>query len=232
MLHVFFGSDRTAVRDAAQTMLDTYRDTHTINTIDAYNYELGQLLNVAEGVSLFAEQFVYVLDTPSQHDEFQAELTDNLAILANAAHHYVVMEHSLLAPAKKQFAKVATSIEEFSATTKERFNTFALTDALVARDRRRLWLLFSEAKQVGIADEEIIGVLWWQLKAMRIAALTASADEAGMKSFPYSKAKQALRQFPFEQVESTARTLLAIYHDGHAGKRDLSVALEQFVLTV
>ena len=232
MLHVFFGSDRTAVRDAADALTAKYQATHTVHTIDAYSYEPGQLLNVAEGMSLFGEQFLYILDTPSQHDEFKDELMENLATLGTAAHHYVVLEHSLLAPAKKQFAKAATTLEEFSATTKERFNTFALTDALVARDRRRLWLLFSEAKQVGIADEEIIGVLWWQLKALRLAALTSSAEEAGMKSFPYSKAKQALRQFPLAQVEDTSRTLLAIYHDGHSGKRDLSTALEQFVLTM
>ncbi len=232
MVHVFFGSDRTAVRNAADTLLATYRGTHTINTIDMYHYEPGQLVNATEGMSLFGEQFVYVIDTPSQDEAVRTELMDNLTSLAEAPHHYVILEHSLLAPIKKQFAKVATTLEEFSAASKERFNTFALTDALVARDRRRLWLLFSEAKEVGIADEEIIGVLWWQLKAIRIAALTSSAEEAGMKSFPYSKAKQALRQFPLAQVEDTARRLLALYHDGHAGKRDLNLALEQFVLTV
>lgn len=232
MLHIFFGSDRTAVRDGVDALLESFRHTHTIQTIDVHSYEAGQLINSLEGMSLFGEQFVFVLDTPSHHDDFYNELMEQLVDYKAAAHHYIVMEHSLLAPVKKKLSAVAETINEYTAASKERFNTFALTDALVARDKRRLWLLFHEAKQVGIADEEIVGVLWWQLKAMRLAALTSSAEEAGMKAFPYSKAKQALRQFPLIQVEDTSRALLSIYHDGHAGKRDLSVALEQFMLTV
>lgn len=232
MLHVFFGSDRTAVKDAADAFMASYRDTHTVTLIDALSFIPGQLIDHLEATSLFGEQFLFLIDTPSANDVMLEELHDNLKSFGGATHQFVVLEHSLLAPQKKQYAKVATTLEEFTATSKERFNTFALADALASRDRRRLWLLYSEAKQVAIADEELIGILWWQLKAMRLAALTSSAEEAGMKPFPYNKAKQALKQFPLTAVEETARNLLTVYHDGHGGRRDMRLALEQLMLKI
>jgi hypothetical protein len=73
--------------------------------------------------------------------------------------------------------------------------------------------------------------LWWQLKTLRLAELTQSADEAGVKSFPYDKAKRSLSKFAPGEVVALSESLLRLYHDARAGKRDLILALERWVLT-
>jgi hypothetical protein len=91
-------------------------------------------------------------------------------------------------------------------------------------------MLLQEALREGAQAEEIIGILWWQLKMLRLAAKTKTAAEAGVKDFPYNKAKRALAGFKSGEVDTLARSLLALYHDGHAGKRYINVALEEWVL--
>ena len=111
-------------------------------------------------------------------------------------------------------------------------NPFALTDALVARDKKALWLQLRTLLDNGLRGEEIVGTLWWQLKTMRMAGLTKSAEEAGMKDFSYNKAKQALRKYSKEEVERLSQELLVLYHDAHAGKGDMELSLEKWVLGV
>ena len=88
------------------------------------------------------------------------------------------------------------------------------------------------ARQAGVSAEEVIGILWWQLKTLRLAAVTKSAPEAGMKDFPYNKAKRALGNFSDGELETLSHSVLRVYHDGHAGKTDIDFALEQFVLSL
>jgi hypothetical protein len=65
---------------------------------------------------------------------------------------------------------------------------------------------------------------------MRLAALTNSATEAGMKDYPYRKAKQALQKFSPEELLHLSHSLLELYHQGHKGVVDLQVGLERWVL--
>jgi DNA polymerase III delta subunit len=191
---------------------------------------MGRLTSLAESVSLFSGTQVYLVDTPSTDDRFFAEVINEAQILQGSPHYFIVIENSLVAADKKILAKVATTIEEFKAGTVERFNMFALADALVRKDRKTLWMLLQEALREGAQAEEIIGILWWQLKMLRLAAKTKTAAEAGVKDFPYNKAKRALAGFKSGEVDTLARSLLALYHDGHAGKRYINVALEEWVL--
>jgi hypothetical protein len=105
-----------------------------------------------------------------------------------------------------------------------------MSDALAVKDKRSLWLLLQEAKAGGMSAEEIVGILSWQLKSIRLAAMTKNFTEAGMKEYPYKKAKSALNIFKIEEVEQKAHDLIKLYHAGHRGERDMDLALEEWVL--
>ncbi len=91
-------------------------------------------------------------------------------------------------------------------------------------------MLLAEARLAGVRSEELVGILWWQLKTMRLAAVTRSAIDAGMKDFLYNKAKRALGLFKEGEVNELSRSLLELYHLSHQGKRDMDLALEEWVL--
>jgi DNA polymerase III delta subunit len=194
--------------------------------------EKGIYADAIGGASLFGGEQVYLIDTPSTDEVMYEDTVNNLESFKESNNLFIVIEATLLAPEKKPFAKYADTIEEFKAVATERFNSFALADALAARDKKSLWLLLNEAVLSGIAQEELIGTLWWQLKSLRLAAMTRSASEAGMKDYPYDKAKRALGKFKPGEIESLSHSLLSLQHMSRLGKRDLDLALERWVLGI
>ena len=230
MLKVFYGTDRTAVRDAAQKEYETIDIMPTV--IEDTTYVSGAVASAVGAASLFGGTECFIFDTPSGDEDFESEVIGSLKELVASENIFIILEGALLADAKKKYGKYATTIEEFTVDKAERFNSFAIAEALAKKDKRNMWVLLQQARSAGLRDEEIIGMLWWQLKALRLAKLTNSPDEAGMKDYPYKKAKQAVMSFKDGEVEGLSRSLLELYHLSHQGKRDMDLALEEWVLTI
>ena len=233
MLNIYFGSDRQNVRDAATAYIKkNLPGDGTLTTLDTQSFAPGQIADALGASSLFGGAEWFVLDTPSGNPDFEEETKASLKEMSESLNTFIVLEGALLAPAKKAYAKHTASSEEFAAEKSERFNTFGMAEALAQKDKRKLWVLLQEARLSGLREEEIIGMLWWQLKSLRLAALTNSAVEAGMKDFPYNKSKRALSTFAPGEVVALSHSLIELYHTGHSGLQEMDSALEQWVLTL
>lgn len=232
MLAVFFGTDRGAVRDNATLFLQKECPGQRPETIDAATFEAGQLLALSETQSLFGGTTPYLLDTPSTDTAFETEVLEHLEALAASPHVFVVLEGRLLAAVKKRYEKHAATSAECNAEAADRFNLFGLADALAKRDKKNLWVQLQEARLMGVRPEEIAGILWWQLKALRLAECTTTAEQAGMKEYPYKKAKTAIRNFATGEVAALSRSLLELYHEAHQGKGDMELRLEAWCLAI
>jgi len=162
-------------------------------------------------------------------------LEEVLAMCKESENVFLFVEGALDTKTKKLFEVSAEKVWECESgkeITKEVFNTFALTDALLARNRGKAWVLYEEAKRKGVTPEEVHGVLWWQLKTMLLVSKTQSATEAGVKPFVYSKTKKGLVHFAQKEVEGLVQKLLDTYTQSRKGKIELSIGLEQFLLGI
>lgn len=233
MYIVFLGSDRVVTRDKINEYLDKNLPAGaTMTIIDGDNYETGQVANALGASSLFGGEEWFLFDSPANIEEFKNEIAESLPALAESKNTFIILEDSLLAADRKKYQKYATEFIESEATKKDYFNAFSLAEALSQKDKRKLWVLLQEAKMAGMQNEEIVGILWWQIKSLKLASLTKSAQEAGMKEFPYNKAKRSLTKFSKADIDEMSRTLLKVYHDGHAGLRDLDTSLEEWALSL
>ncbi len=231
MLYVYFGNDVSQVREKALAFVGTLaHDPTAVVKVTSDTYEVGMLSDFVEATSLFGGEQYFVLDTLSDDTGIFDEVLKNAEALKESHNHFVLIEGTLLVSPKKALTKFAEKMEECLADKKERFNAFSLTDAFLRRDKKSLWLLLNEAWREGLSNEEIIGVLFWQVKILRLAEKTASPEEAGQKPFVYSKAKQALRNFKKGELDVISEKLIEIYHDGHLGKSTTGLALEQWIL--
>jgi DNA polymerase III delta subunit len=231
MLQVFYGTDQIIVRQKAHLAIaEALVDGKDFVRLESDKYETGELLLVSSTASLFSKAAVYLVDTPSANVIFFEDFIQNIEPLATSENIFIVVEEVLLAADKKKLAKHAQRVEEYKKNAEATFSPFKLSDALAVKDKRSLWLLLQEAKAKGLSAEELIGIMSWQLKSIRLAAMTKNYTEAGMKEFPYKKAKSALNIFKLEEVEAKAHDLIKIYHAGHRGERDLDLALEEWVL--
>jgi DNA polymerase III delta subunit len=231
MLHLYYGTDTTAIRQRAFAAVDTLVTPGVqVTRLESSNFSVGMMANLLGATSLFGGTELYVLDTPSENSDFFREVASATAAMAESNNIFVIIEGALLAAERKEFEKHAAVCTEVKRPPQAQFDPFKMAEALSKKDKKSLWVLLQEAQQAGVSAEEIIGILWWQLKTLRVAAVTATADEAKMKSYPYDKAKRALRNFLPGELEKLAFELLRVYHDGHSGVRDINEGLEAWVL--
>jgi DNA polymerase III delta subunit len=233
MLYVVYGNDVVQVRARAFERVETLTKgvgaTRAV-TSEAVSVEL--LQSLAGATSLFGGAECIVLDTIKDDVHAFEILMGECSSLKASPNLFVLIEGTLIAGEKKVFEKYAEEMVEVKGEPEQKFNTFLLTDALLSRDKKSLWVLLMRAWQNRISTEAIIGMLFWQLKILRLAERTKSADEAGQKEFVYNKSKRALTKFKKGEIDTLSRDLLALYHEGHSGKRNIEGALEQWVLRI
>lgn len=232
MLAVFYGNDTVKVRQEALDFAEREGNGTSVNLIEAHTYEAGMVAALAGAVSLFGGREVYVLDTPSENVGFFEAVVGGAKLLHDSPHVFVLIEKALLVDPKKKLTKHADVMEEYKAVAAERFNSFSLADALAKRDKKLLWMLWHQALFKQISPEEIAGVLWWQLKTLRLSAIGTSAAAVGLKDFPYQKAKRALAAFKPGELESLSRSLLALVHESRLGRQDIAISLERWILRI
>lgn len=237
MLYVFSGANTVRVRSEAYVFLDAYeakgvRAEYVGPELISEDF----LRDRVSAQSLFdatTARDITLFDTPSEKSGALDALIAYAEALAQSEDIFVIIEQKLLAaPAKVLKAHAEKFVEVKDAAEGERFNVFALSDALARRDKKALWVLFQQAAHAGISAEELVGTLMWQIKSMRLVLRTRSAEAAGLKPFVYTKAQRALAKFTPEEIDQMSRNVIALYHDARLGKRDMDIALERFVLTL
>lgn len=230
MIRAFLGDDPVKVRAKAHAVLDKAEGEVLRVTVESY--APGVFAELAHSQSLFGASGPVALDYLDEDKEVAEALIESLELLAESDRLFVLMGNAPGADFKKALERTQAELDLIGAQKEgERFNTFALADAFARKDKKSLWVLLSRALRAGVGGEEIAGVLFWQLKALRLAARTKSAKEAGMKDFPYNKAKGALKNWKEGELEGVSSSLLKIYHDGHRDA-DMEVGLERLVLSL
>lgn len=233
MLIVFHGNDASTVRDAVRDWIGVQTAVNTsVVHLDADNYSPGVIAEQVGGSSLFGDTITCVLETPSVNTDMWNEMVSNLPQLATSPHQFVLRETTLLAAQKKLLQPHASELNEYKTTAPKRANAFAMTDALLSKNKKKLWLELQAARKEQLSAEEIIGTVWWQLKSLRLAQISATAADAGMKEFTYNKAKRAAGNFSEEELRHISHSLLRVYHEGHGGIVDIDIALEEWVLSI
>lgn len=234
MLYVFTGKDEITVRAQAHAYASSCAPKGGIDRIEAAHCTPEVLRDRIGAQSLFAQEHaVVVLDTPSEQDGALEAVCKLAPELAESPHTFIVIERALLAAAARPLKKHAAEYYDIAAEkTAAPFNIFTLADAYARRDKKSLWLCYMRAHAQGISDEEIVGTMLWQIKTLRLAARTDRAEDAGLKPFVYTKATRALRHVGEDAAEGHARSLVSLYHEARAGRRDMTLGLERWILSL
>ncbi len=231
MLLVFYGNNRQSIRVAVDDYLkNNLPQNANLTTIEADNYQLSQLSEAINTNSLFGGEQWFIIDNPQENKDLATEIKTVCKDLATSTNTFLVMEGELLAVIKKQYKQHAQAIQEFKTPiVKNRFNVFLLTDSLIKKDKRKLWIDYQLARHSGISTEEIVGILWWQLKLLRLAQITDNANEAGVSSYPYQKSKKNLIKFKTDELAEKIVSLVEVYHKGRA-EAESELLLEKWIL--
>ncbi len=217
MFYLFYGSDTEKARAKMHEILHgakKKRPDAEVFTLEAENFSAGELDALVGGSGLFEKKSIVVMSRILENKEAAEAILERLADMAETENLFLVLEGSLDKKTVSKFEKFAHKIEAFEKkeVTKQKFNVFGMANALGARDRKGLWVLYEKAKLEEMAPEAIAGMLFWKVKAML---------QEG-RSPKYSK----------NELHEVSSRLVALYHDSHRGITDFDVALERFILGV
>ncbi|MEX0672593.1 MAG: hypothetical protein WDZ82_03255 [Candidatus Paceibacterota bacterium] len=237
MLYILYGSDfqkRNTKLNQLLLGLEKKRPNAELFKLDEMDISPVRLEELAGSQGLFDSKYIVQIDQVMDIADARETVLESAKSLGESENVFIIVENELSKAVLKRLEKHAERVEEFSKKKegKKEFNTFALADALGKRDRKALWVEYQKNCRELKAPEEIHGVLFWQLKSIAIAQQTNSAEEAGMKAFPYSKAKGFGKNYTDKELYDLLGDLVERYHLARRGEGDMSTQLEQFVLTV
>src|SRR3989344_461017 len=115
---------------------------------------------------------------------------------------------------------------------KKKFNIFTLTDALGRRDKKGFWVLYQKAKLNNVSDEEVHGILFWQIKNMLLSFDAKDAEAAGLNDFVFRKSLGFTKNYSYNELKKLLRELVFLYHDARKGIHKIDIALERFILSI
>lgn len=252
MLYVFYGQTELGyadARDKAKAFTDGLlkkRDGALLFRITADESSRDIISSYIESQGLFIQKYIVVLDGVLSDSKKAEDIIDLLPDLKASPHIFVIIESGISASLLKKIEPHADSIKlsegknesksggaDFGAAKSGEFaSLFVLADAMGNRDKKKAWQLYREAIDRGTVAEEIIGTLFWQMKMILLALQTTSANAAGVKDFPYQKAKRFAANFTLEEAASLSHTLISIYHDSHRGFINPEIELEKVMLSL
>jgi len=203
--------------------------------ITSQNYAENPLESLVAGQGLFASKYIVFYDSIFESKDIKEEVVGALAEIKASENIFIFLEKGLDKKTLEKFSKYAEKVQEYDETEKAKkkeYNPFAISDALLSKDKKQLWMLLMEAKKKGNAAEEIHGIIWWQIKVLKLSMGAKDAKEAELSPFVFSKAKAASGDFTVRQTDAMLSDLVTMYHDAHRGEKDLWVEMERWGLAL
>ncbi|HAO64467.1 TPA: hypothetical protein DCQ44_00610 [Candidatus Taylorbacteria bacterium] len=242
MIYLFYGQDIDLARRKANGVVDSLlkkRPDASLFRLDSDTWQEAAFDEYIGGQGLFSQKYIVVLDRLFEKKELKEYVVDHLKELKASDNIFIVLENNLDKATLVKFEKNAEKVQVFGESKEDgkskkagEFNMFAITDALGARNQKRLWTLYQQAVRHNVVPEELHGILFWQVKSMLLAASTTNPNDAGLNPFVYSKAKNYAKNFSIAELKKISSQLVAMYHQAHRREVDFDVALEKFFLSI
>jgi len=237
MLYVIHGTDTIKVHKKSSELVEKLlakKPDASLFRLTTENWSLAELQELVGGRGLFSNKYIVHLSRLFEDEIIASEVIKYIEAIHSSENIFIITEGKISSKILKILEKNSQKIEghiEKEMIKKQEFNIFSLADAIGSRDKKKMWMLYTEALNY-FAPEEIHGTLFWQVKSMILASKTKSADESGLKPFVYSKAKKFSENYSEEELHNLSSKLVSTVHESRRGKYDFRIALERLILEV
>ncbi|VAW32568.1 hypothetical protein MNBD_CPR01-363 [hydrothermal vent metagenome] len=217
MIYLFYGSDTETVRTKAFAWVAAARAKEPrLIYARLLSGEINEetLAEVVGSGSLFVKRLLVLIDNPFGNEKDRANIfIKNIDSLASSDNAIIILAPGISPSIAKKITTKATKEYKFDRTTIKQTRGFnsALSNALGARDSKKLWIEIVRALRQGDAPEMVHGLLHWKVRDLM---------EKGSATWTHKDArKMSLR-------------LISILSDSRRKGENLSVALERFALSI
>lgn len=238
MLYVIYGTDIEKAREKSHALFEALKAKKpdaAAGMMRAEEVTPEKLEELTQTQGLFENKQILFMDRTLETPDVREIMLDKIDAIAESPNIFIFFEGKMTKEVLKKLEKRAEKITEYESTepiAKKEGSFFALADALGSRDKKAFWVLLREAFDADAVPEEIHGILFWQAKALSLAAKTGSAAESGLNPFVYGKAKRYVGNFKKGEIDALLSKLVHMYHRAHRGQGDFAVELEKLALDI
>ncbi len=237
MIYLLHGTDTHKARAKLHEMLGILtkkRPNSELFKITTENWSEGQFNELLSSQGLFDQKYIVVLDGLFDKKDIKDCVMGKLSEMKEAPHPFLILDGKIDAPTLKKIEAVAEKAQEFTkiGDGKESYNIFYITDGLLARDKKKLWIDYVDLISKGAVAEEVHGILFWQVKNMVIASRADSIKETGLTPYQYKNALTATRKYKEDELLKMSGDLVNMTHKVRSGEGELGVMMEKWVLGI
>lgn len=188
-------------------------------TLEWEKISIEEIVSIATTNSLMGETLTYKLSGALVGASAE-DFLDMAEVFVSSPHTFIFYEEKLLKKPSDKVTKAGAQVvvhtaqkkdtEAHAGRAREPFSVFSIANVFGIRDRKKLWLLCTEALQNGVVPEATVGMLHWKVRD-----LLAKKDHA-----KYSRV----------ELSRISKELVTLYHESHRGGGELALLLERFVL--
>ena len=235
MLYVIYGTDTHKARAKLHDLLDLAkkkRPEAELFKLTTENWSEGQFDELLVAQGLFEQKYTTVLDNLFEKKDIKSYVMERLEGMKESEQIFLMLESSIDAASLKKLAKFSEKVQVFEKVENKKpsLNIFSITDGLVQKDKKKLWISYVDLLGNGAVAEEIHGILFWQVKNMILASRAGSATETGLSPFVYKNALTGARNYKNEDLQKMSSDLVDMTHRVRQGKGDLEVMMEKWML--
>lgn len=235
MLYVIYGGDTHKARAKLHDLLDLAkkkRPEAELFKITTENWSEGQFDELLIAQGLFEQKYTTVLDNLFEKKDIKSYVVDRLEGMKHSEQIFLMLETSIDAASLKKLEKFSEKVQVFekAENKKPNINIFSITDGLVQKDKKKLWISYVDLLGKGAVAEEIHGILFWQVKNMILASRAGSATETRLSPFVYKNALTGARNYKNEDLQKMSSELVDMTHRVRQGRGELEVMIEKWIL--
>lgn len=235
MYYFLHGTDTHKAREKLHDLLSLAKKKRPgaeIFKITTENWSDGQFDELLVSQGLFEQKYTVVLDNLFENKEVKEYVIERLEDVKNSEQIFLMLEGKVDAPSLKKIEKHSEKTQEFEKKekAKEFLNVFSITDGLLQKDKKKLWISYIDLLRKGGVPEEIHGILFWQVKNMILASCGGSSNETGLTPYVYNNALRGARNYKTENLQKMSGELVNMTHRVRSGEGELSVMIEKWVL--
>ncbi len=235
MLYVIYGTDTHKARAKLHDLLDLAkkkRPEAELFKITTENWSESQFDELLVAQGLFEQKYTTVLDNLFEKKDIKSYVMERLDGMKESEQIFLMLESSIDAASLKKLEKFGEKIQEFERKEEKKpnINIFSITDGLVQKDKKKLWISYIDLLGKGAVAEEVHGILFWQVKNMILASRAGSANETGLSPFVYKNALTGSRNYKTEELQKMGSDLVDMTHRVRQGQGELEIMIEKWVL--
>lgn len=165
MIYLFYGNDENELVDEGNSLVEKLlQKKPDAVVINFSSIDESFLKEHTNSQGLFNAK--YILKGRNIFKENFDLIEDYLQDLKSSENIFIFLESDMTDKIFKKIEKFIEKAKEFSKNkTKSDYNAFSITNYL--NDKKNLWIKYHEAKENGISDEQIHGILFWKAKTSK-----------------------------------------------------------------